>query len=359
MSRFVGLSRIAAALILVALAATIALGLGETAAPARAAPARAAQTPANPAGASDLSLYRAIVQRVRRHEPYEAAAVAELRAGHYPLKPFVAVRPPLLALSLARLPDEKTADLCLALLAMGVVGAWVYRLGKDQPRPAILAASALVIFLGVGSDMAGGGASLFHESWAGLLIALSLAVRSQKHFAAAVLLGLLAALIRELALPYLAVMCLFALLERRRLEALAFAGAGLVALAALALHAAALAPLVGIHDPASQGWVGIGGWGFVLATGRWNLLVVMAGAWISAIVAPMALLGAAGWRGPYGLRLFALLAGYTLGFMVIGRPENLYWGLMVAPLMGVGLCLAPPALGDLLGRVAHREPVRP
>lgn len=350
MTRFAGFPRLAAALILVALAAVIALGLPMTSAPAHTA---------RGGGADDLSLYRAIVQRVRNHEPYEAAAVAELRAGHYPVRPFVAVRPPLLALALARLPNERAADLCLALLAMAVVGAWVYRLGKAGFRPLVLAALALVIFLGVGADMVGGGASLFHEAWAGLLIALSLAVRTERRFVLAVLLGLLAALIRELALPYLGVMCLFALLERRRWEALAFGAAGLIALIALALHAQALAPLVTAQDPASQGWLSIGGWRFVLATGGWNLFAIALGAWISALLVPLALLGAAGWRGTGGLRLPALLAGYTLGFMVIGRPENLYWGLMVAPLMAVGLSLSPFALSDLCRRVAHRGPAHP
>ncbi len=65
--------------------------------------------------------------------------------------------------------------------------------------------SALAVFSGVGASMLGvGSMGLFHEAWAGLLIALSLALRTEKRFWSAALVGLLAALVRELALPYLA-----------------------------------------------------------------------------------------------------------------------------------------------------------
>jgi hypothetical protein len=233
------------------------------------------------------------------------------------------------------------------VLAAAVVGAWTLRLQSVQAGPAWLAGTALVLFTGVGVTMAGGGASLFHEAWAGLLIALSLALRTDRRFVLAALVGLLACMIRELAMPYLAVMVVLALAERRRREAAAFAAALGLALCLLALHARAVLSLVTPTDLASASWVEFGGWAFVLETAKWNLLAVLGGSWLGAVVLPLSLVGAAGLRTGLGLRLAAILVGYTLGFMAIGRPENGYWGLLVTPLAAVGLCLAPRALADL------------
>jgi hypothetical protein len=195
---------------------------------------------------------------------------------------------------------------------------------------------------------------VYHETWAGLLIALSLALRTDKHFWAAVALGLLAALVRELAMPYLLVMALIAAMERRRTESIAFALTLALALAALAWHAHQVMALTNPGDMASPGWLSLGGWFFVLATVKWNAIVAVIGAWSAAIIFPLAIVGAGGWRGGGGLRLLTLLVGYALGFMVLGRPENRYWGLMTAPLVGIGLALAPWALIDLSRRALAR-----
>ncbi len=340
-SRFTDLPRAAAIVLLIALAALVAVGLWPSAAPTSAR---------SVSSDNDLALYRAVVERMRTGDAYEAAAVAEQRVRDYPLKPFEVVRPPALATALSRLPDERTGDLLLALLAASVIAAWAYRLQAVRSGAIWLAATALTLFAGVGLNMGGGGASLFHEAWAGLLIALSLALRTDKRFAAAVMIGLLAAITRELAMPYLMVMALLALVERRRLEASCFAVALGVALALLAFHAHAVMSLLQPGDRASASWVHLGGWAFVLTTARWNLLGAVVGLWPAAVILPLSLIGAVGWRSGAGLRLAALLLGYTCGFMAIGRPENDYWGLLVAPLVAIGLCLAPAALGDLIRR---------
>jgi hypothetical protein len=232
-------------------------------------------------------------------------------------------------------------------LAVGTIAAWAARLFTVFVRPLPWLFSVLAVFSGVGMAMAGGGASLFHETWAGLLIALSLALRTERRFAAAVVVGLLAALIRELALPYLLVMAVVALAERRKAEALAFAVALGLALAALAFHARSVNAITSPVDAASQGWMGLGGWRFVLATANWNLIVLAVGGWAAAVLVPLALVGAIGWNGGTGARLALLLIGYTAGFAVIGRPDNSYWGLITAPLSGLALAFSPAALTSL------------
>jgi hypothetical protein len=305
-------------------------------------------------GGGNLRFYRAVVERMHRGEPYETAAVRELRSEHGALKPFVTVRPPLLATMLASLPSERAGAILLALLAVTVLLAWAVTLHEIQTGILPLVAMTLVLFTGVGESIAAGGISLMHEAWSGLLMALSLVAWANKRIAASVALGLLAAMVRELAMPYLLVMAVLALVERRRLEALSFALALAAAVGALAWHAQAVQALAASTDLTSAGWVKFSGWRFVLATARWNFIVFVLGAWTTALIVPMALAGAIGAKNGLGLRLAALLLGYTLGFAVIGRPENIFWGLMTAPLVAVGLCFAPTALGDLIRRAAGR-----
>lgn len=341
--RFAEWPRWAAGAVLIAALALAVLGFGHPYAPA----------PTHRAMANtDVGFYNRVIDRMHHGQPYEQAAIVEQRASGYPVRPFIAIRPPLLAYILAALPGEKFADILLAVLATVVVGAWAFRLKDVLPSPVWLAGVPLLIFTGVEASMTLQGMSRLHETWAGLLIALSLAVRTDRRFALAVPLGLLAALIRELAMPYLLVMAVAALVEKRRGEALAFAAALAVAIAALVWHGLAATPLLTATDPRSPGWLAVSGWPFVVATARWNFIALRAGPWVAAILLPLALLGAAGLKNGLGLRLLALLAGYAAGFFFIGRPDNYYWGLIIAPILAVALCFSARAVGDLLGRIA-------
>ena len=101
------------------------------------------------------------------------------------------VRPPALATALSWLPDLRVAAFIQMLLAAAVIFAWTLRLQVVHAGPAWAAWAAIVLCTGVGATMVGGEVmSLLHEAWAGLLIALSLAVRTRKHFAVSVILGL-------------------------------------------------------------------------------------------------------------------------------------------------------------------------
>ena len=347
--RFAHVSRPAAVAVLMLLAAFIALGF------AFPAPRLAN---AGPGGQSiNVPLYAGIVAKVRAGQPYEQTAVAAQRAGGFPLRPFVTVRPPALAVLMARAPDLATANLVMKGLALAVLAAWTFRLWPAARGPMWLAWTPLALFTGLAWAIPGLTLGLFHECWAGLLIALSLALRTEKRFAAAVAVGLLAALIRELAMPYLLVMAALALVERRRGEALAFGLALAASLAALAAHAWQVLSLTTPHDLASPGWVKFGGWAFVMATAQWNLLALLLGKGFTAVIVPLALLGAAARKDGLGLRLAALIGGYTLGFLVVGQPNDFGWGFVVAPLMAVGLTLSPLALRSL-GRSALTHPAR-
>ena len=300
---------------------------------------------------TDVGFYNRVIDRMRRGEGYEQAAITEQRASGYPVKPFIAVRPPLLAYLLAALPSEKIADMLLAALAAAVIIAWAFRLKDVLPSPIWLAGAPLLIFTGVEASMTLQGMSRLHETWAGLLIALSLAVRTDRRFGLAVFISLLAALTRELAMPYPLVMAAAALIERRRGEAVAFAAALAIATAGLVWHGLAASALLTAHDPVSPGWLALGGWPFVVATARWNFLALKTGPWVASILVSLALLGSAGLKNGLGLRLFALIAGYAAGFVFFGRPENYYWGLVTAPILSVALCFSARAVNDLVRRI--------
>lgn len=189
----------------------------------------------------------------------------------------------------------------------------------------------------------------WHESWAALLIILSLSVRTPNRWVPSVLLGLAAVLVRELALPYLALMAFFAWRERSRVEAGAWALSILIFFAAMVAHSAAVAAQVTAADPTSPGWSGAGGWPFVLAMMHNCSLFLFLPLPVIAVLVPLSLFGWASLRDPLGERITLLLFGYVAAFAVLGRPDNFYWAILIAPLLPAGLAFVPRALKDLGG----------
>jgi hypothetical protein len=69
------------------------------------------------------------------------------------------------------------------------------------------------------------------------------------------------------------------------------------------------------------------------------------------VAGPLALLtvfGWASWRTSAGTTATLLQLGYGLAFMVAGRPENFYWGAVVAPTMLMGLVFVPRGVVSLV-----------
>ena len=331
------LNPLAALFIVLALAAAIVAGLF--------GPMQTGK-PAPDIALSDCAFYTQVIGRLRAGEPYYAAAMDELRQRGQPVKPFVTVRPPTQAVLLAALPSEAARILCVRALAIAVLLAWMSRFFTLGMKPLHCAAALLTLTSGVAMAFAPQ-AYLMHETWAGLLISLSLALRSPNRWGASVLVGLAAALVRELAAPYLLVMAVLALWEGRRMEA----GAWLAALAgfalALALHAHAVHALLLASDTAAPGWVTLGGWPFVLHAASWNVLALLGSPRWIAVLFPVALAGLALWPSPLGRRAALTVLGYAAALFVVGRPVNFYWGLLIAPLWPLGLAMALPAAAQL------------
>lgn len=302
---------------------------------------------------TDLGLYERIVASMKGGDPYYVAASDAMRAGGYPLHPFLTMRLPALAAMLAALPGWAGGVLLLALAALTAF-AWASRVGAALtglfPRAVLvlLIATSMLAFFQPGLV-------LFHEVWAGLLVALSLALRRPGRALEAIGLGFAAMLIRETAALYAIVMLVFAWREDRRGEALGWGFALLLFAGVLGLHAHAVAGVTGPLDPHSAGWAAFNGPGFfvralVTATALQALPIV-----VGSLLVALALLGWAGWDDALGLRMFALLIAYGTAIALFARLDNFYWALMIAPVALVGLVFVPDALADLWHRALDRR----
>ncbi len=310
------------------------LGLVTGSAPERAAPS---------SGPTDIGLYAYAAGEAAHPTTYYARTIAEQRREGYELKPFVTVRPPTLPFILAALGSEGARRAAVMALALASLILWWLQLSREGV--ALVPRALDLIALGTGALPAiAVQAPYMHEVWAGLLISASLASRRADAFRLSVALGLMAALIRELAAPYLMVMLVLALLGRRPREAGAWGLAIGLFGAALAFHAHMVDSLILPSDHYGAGWVKLSGWPFVLHAAQWNAVLAAGPAWLTVLAVPIALAGAASWTSPLGRRLAAVLLAYVLAFAVIGRPENFYWGLLFAPLLPLGFARAFRAL---------------
>jgi hypothetical protein len=117
----------------------------------------------------------------------------------------------------------------------------------------------------------------------------------------------------------------------------------------LAYHGLEVTHRLGSGDRTeAEGWVQLGGAGFVLSTCRMNVFLFNLPGWVTAPYLVLALLGLAGWRGDAGTRAALTAGAYVAAFALVGKPFNNYWGLMFAPLLAFGVVRAPAALRDLV-----------
>ena len=343
-SRFAAISTTWARIALGALAALLLATLLAIDTPG---PPPVSNDPANRAqDQGDVVLYETIVDGVRHGGSYYPVVADALRSGDYPLRPFVTFRLPTLAMVQAGLPAVATLAMLYALAAATVL-AWYARLATAfTRRPPLIVAMALLaggMMAFVQSDLAA-----FHEIWAGLFVALSLALWRPDRWIPSVAFGLAAVLIRETAAFYPVLMAVLAWRAGGRREA---AGWGLciaILAIAVALHAYAVAQVVRPLDPASPGWSGLLGFGFFVRTMTISTALSLAPQWLAALLVGLALFGWAAWRDALAERMLVLLAGYALVLSIFGRTDTFYWGLLVAPLLLVGLVFAQDGIRDLI-----------
>lgn len=304
----------------------------------------------------DLALYDRVTGRIRKGESYYDFIAEEHRRARYPLRPGVAVRLPTLAYVNAWLgPTGQIAAAVLLMLA--VLAAWWRRLapvelgGEPGGREHRLLAMA---FLFIGASL-GVNRYFFalHELWAGMLLALSFGLhrvasdRGGGSYWPSLAVAALALAIREHALPFVLLMAALAFWRRDTREGLAWSGLALAFLAVLAVHLHIVAGLVRPGDPVGPSWLelrGLSGWlSNVVLSGNLRLLPH----WLAGPAVILAVFGWSGWKSPAGLFGTLLYLGYGLAFMIAGRGDNYYWGMVVTPAMLIGLAFLPQALTSL------------
>lgn len=340
-------ARLALALLalLLALAALVPI-TAEDPAPGVAA---AAATPPATAGArgADVDFYARVAARLRGGEAYYDFIVAEQRAANYPVRPGLTVRLPSLALLTAALGPVGIRLAALGLL-LAVLAAWWRRLGAQRVTgcAAVFAGAALAL----NPDYL-----VVHELWAGLLIALALALyrppsggpRALTDWLPALLAGALALAIREQTLPFVLLLGALAWWRGSRGEALAWTALTALFALVLAAHLSAVAPHVLPGDPPSPSWLTFRGLAGIVSPVVLSTGLHLAPHWLAGPVVVLAFAGWIGWATPTGRLGAVLFLGYAALFAVTGRPSNFYWGMLLAPGLLLGLAFAPAAVKSL------------
>jgi len=343
------------ALLVLAALTPLTSGEGEARPPSLAATVGDAAAPdqATRGRDEDLKLYDDVIARLRHGENYYAVIAEEHRRHRYPLHPGFAVRLPTLATIEAALPPAALIPLSLALMG-AVLAVWWRRLGEEPggERLRLFAMAALFFGVSIGTTRY---FFVLHELWAGQLLALSLGLHRpgqesgrEGRWIGAWLAAAAALSIREHALPFVLLMGAFALWHRRWREGAAWAVLAALFLAAMAVHLHVVSGLVRPDDPPSASWLTLRG------LNGWLSLVVLSSnlRWLPTVLSGplvlLAVLGWSGWRSALGAFATLLQLGYGLAFMVAGRPDNYYWGMIVAPVLMSGLAFAPMAARSLV-----------
>jgi hypothetical protein len=296
---------------------------------------------------NDLIFYRAVVTRIQGGESYYSAAGYELRRMGYTTFSVFNWRLPLLAWFLASLPSPEIGQAIAFLLAAAGLYLWLkvfqrsnYTSGQIIFGGLFLAGPLIYIVIP--------GPFLMHEFWAGTLIVLSLALYAHDWRYASALVGLAALFLRELALPFVVVMLILALVEGKAREAMLWIAGIIVFCLEFFIHWSTVSRLITENDKALVGgWIAFGRWPFVLNTAQMHPFLVLAPAWLAAIIVPLSLLGLFSRRTQWEIRIACTVGIYILAYAIVGRSFNTYWGLMYAFLLPIGLLHAPGVLKEL------------
>ena len=295
-------------------------------------------------GGEDLRCYRRIVERVQEGQGYYEAAYQELKRL-YPIQSMFNWRLPYLAWAMGQAPHLLTAQVLGIVLSLLSIGLW-FDLSRDALGfPAAAAGSLLLLgapIYGFSSDV-----FLAHEFWAGTLITLSLFACAKGWRWAAIGFGIVGLMIRELVLPYAALMLFISFREKKIREAALWSVGILLFAAAMAVHYMHVRAYVDGGAVGVNSWIAFGGWKFVLATCSVHPYFFLLPPWLTAVLVPLALMGLLGWTGPLGSRVGATVLIYMVLFLFVGQSFNRYWGALYVNLLPLGLLFAPAAIGDL------------
>jgi len=298
-----------------------------------------------PKSGEDLRCYYAIAGRIHAGEGYYQAAYQELQRRGYPTDSVFNWRLPFLATLLGKLPSPEAGQVIAILLSFFTLWLWIDVAAKRMPLLQVALGAVPLAGLAVYSFIAI--IFVMHELWAGILISISLLAHGRGWRRLSLAAGILSLFIRELALPFAAVMFSMSLADHRRKEAIAWLFGILAFFSMMAFHANQVHAFTHSHANLNfTKWVAWGGWNYVLATIQVQPFLFVCPSWVTAVLAPFALVGFLAWRDPLGKRMGLTAAAYVLIFLFVGRNNNAYWGLLYCNLVPLGLLYAPVALSN-------------
>ncbi len=296
----------------------------------------------------DVELYRGIVADIRAGQPYYEAVASELRTRGYPTRPIFNFRQPLIYVTIAHVSDDG-AQAILLVLATALLCA--VSIGKIYPQlTPLFMAQALI--MAMASPL-----MYFTELWAGMCLGLSAIALTANHRKLGIGLALLALCIRELAAPFCVAATLYAAYRRDWSEVRAWVAGGVAYAAYYCWHASQAVQHILPGDLVTEhSYLYAGGIGFLLRALQWSgLAVVMP---LPGFAAYIVLAAAACWAPTMPPHVRIGVVTYAAFFMVVGQPFDMYWGLMIGPLLAIWIAHAPHGFMSLLGQSRVRE-IRP
>ena len=300
----------------------------------------------------DLALYDRVIERIQNGERYYDFIAEEHRAANYPLRPGIAVRLPTLAYASAFLREPGLIAVSIFLL-FAVLFVWWRKLGGLQITQSQRRLAIAFLFLGASLGLNRYFFTL-HELWAGTLLVLSFGLYRPGRWGASLAVAALAVAIRELVLPFVLLMGAMAMWRRDWKEMAAWGGLTVLFLAGLAWHMQIISAQVMPDDPYGQGWLtfrGLSGWISSIALSS-DLRFLPH--WLAGPGVMLMMFGWTAWKSPTGLFGTFLFLGYGLLFVIAGRGDNFYWGVVIAPAMFIGLVFVPMGIKSLLGKAFSR-----
>jgi hypothetical protein len=283
--------------------------------------------PPLPAGQrGDIATYRVIVSRLRAGEPYYGVLGDELRRGEYATREIFNWRTPLLWSGLARVSDAAGQGVLigLGLLLLSATLLVTLRESAWTAGGSTFMQAGTVLFLVVPT------VALMGETWAGVLIGLSLCMYARQKPNWAAPLGLVALFLRELAAPYCVVCAIWAVMKRRWREVAIWASGASLYACYYGWHVLHVWSQRQPTDLAFESsWLEMRGLQSLLLKAQWQGWLLLWPPWVTALALVLVAAGIFFAHTPVHARLAG--GAYVAFFLVAGKPFDGYWGLLAWP----------------------------
>lgn len=303
----------------------------------------------------EAAMLAGLIQGIRAGGDYYSVAESLFRVDVAAIRAWGDVPLPGLALMLGSV-SPLAAFAIQSALVIAVFVLWFIRLRHVFARIAGMAAIGFLLAGGLVVAIDPLLATL-GSLWAGLLIAISLGLWRPGRWIEPAAFALIACAFDEAVLLYVALMGVFSLVEGRRHEAIGWAVVAAITIALFAVHGSAVGDLWANAAPVriEAHW---GGYAMFLQSTALATALQVLPLPLTAVLVGLALIGWASWADASGVRVLATISAYALLIAIFAPPAAAHWGLLVAPLILLGLAFAPDGLRDLAAALLDRRRVR-